>query len=86
MADQDWTVPKVVGSFYSDPYDKDSDKILVTRGFIMWLLRESARLSAQVQVVELQDIKLKAEIEQLKEDNGQLEARCNFLEDKPSYE
>ena len=75
MADEDWTVPKKVGTFYTDPYDKDSDKILVTRGFVMWLLRESARLSAQVQVVELQNIKLK-------EDAEQLEARCDFLEGK----
>jgi hypothetical protein len=66
MADEDWTVPKKVGTFYTDPYDKDSDKILVTRGFVMWLMRESARLSAQVQVVELQNIELKAEVERLK--------------------
>lgn len=73
MADQDWTVPKKLASHYTDPYDKDSDKILVTRGFIMWLLHEVARLSAMVQVVELQNIKLK-------EDNNQLQARCDFLE------
>ena len=29
---------------------------------------------------------LKAEVERLKEDNDQLQARCNFLEDKPSYD
>lgn len=64
MADEDWTVPKKVGTLYTDPYDKDSDKILVTRGFVMWLLRESARLSAQVQVVELQNIELRGNLEQ----------------------
>lgn len=30
--------------------------------------------------------RLKAEAERLKGDNEQLEARCNFLENKPSYE
>jgi len=30
--------------------------------------------------------RLKAEVERLEGDNQQLQARCNFLEDKPSYE
>jgi hypothetical protein len=62
MPDEDWTVPKKVGDHYTDPYNKDSDKITVTRGFIYWLMRESARLSAQVQVVELQNIELKKKL------------------------
>ena len=30
--------------------------------------------------------RLKSEIKRLTEDNHQLQARCNFLEDKPYYE
>jgi hypothetical protein len=62
MADEDWTVPKKMGTEYTDPYQRDHDKITVTRGFIYWLMRESARLSANVQVVELQNIELKKKL------------------------
>jgi cell division protein FtsB len=65
MPDQDWTKPKPLGEFYSDPYDKDSDRITVTRGYIMWVMRETARLSAIVQTVELKNNELKAELERL---------------------
>ena len=33
-----------------------------------------------------ENARLKAEVERLEGDNQQLQARCNFLEDKPSYE
>jgi hypothetical protein len=125
MADEDWTVPKKLGTDYTDPHQRDHDKITVTRGHLMWLMRESVRLSRQVQVVELENIELKAESERsrdqyngiidtqlesiarlkaeadkwkswaeaehaekkvLKAEVEQLQARCDFLEDKPSYE
>lgn len=63
MPDQDWTKPKPVGEFYTNPYDKDSDRITVTRGYIMWVMHEAARLSAMVQTVELQNEELKADKE-----------------------
>lgn len=84
MADEDWTLPKPVGKDYTDPYQRDHDRITVTRGYVMWLMRESARLSANVQVVELQNIELKAEVERLKADNEQLQNRCDFLEGRQS--
>jgi hypothetical protein len=62
MADEDWTVPKKLGTDYTDPYQRDHDKITVTRGHIMWLIRESVRLSRQVQVVELENIELKKKL------------------------
>lgn len=37
-------------------------------------------------LLESENARLKAEVERLKEDNDQLQARCNFLEDKPSYD
>lgn len=75
MADEDWTVPKKVGTEYTDPYQRDHDKVTVTRGYVMWLMRESARLSRQVQVVELQNIELKAEVERLKNN-------CEYIDKK----
>lgn len=63
MADEDWTVPKPLGTDYTDPYQRDHDRITVTRGYVMWLMRESARLGRQVQVVELQNIELKTQSE-----------------------
>lgn len=62
MADEDWTVPKKMGTAYTDPYQRDHDKITVTRGFIMWIMQESARLGRQVQVVELENIELKKKL------------------------
>lgn len=62
MADEDWTVPKKMGTEYTDPYQRDHDKITVTRGFIMWIMQESARLGRQVQVVELENIELKKKL------------------------
>jgi hypothetical protein len=62
MGDEDWTVPKKVGTEYTDPYSRDHDKITVTRGYVMWLMREAARLSRMVQVVELENIELKKKL------------------------
>jgi uncharacterized small protein (DUF1192 family) len=47
-------------------------------------LRKSAEISPVQSTHEL--TRLKAEVERLNADNQQLQARCNFLEDKPSYE
>lgn len=64
MADEDWTLPKALGTEYSGEAQRDHDKVIVTRGFVMWLLREVARLSAAVQTVELANADLKNKISQ----------------------
>jgi len=43
-------------------------------------------LQSQVAALIDDQTRLKAEVERLMEVNQQLQARCNFLEDKPSYE
>ena len=72
MPDQDWTKPKPLGESYSDPYDKDSDRITVTRGYIMWVMRETARLSAIVQTVELENASLKSDLQMEKDNEDRL--------------
>lgn len=64
MADEDWTLPKAIGSEYSGDLQRDHDKVVVTRGFVMWLLREVSRLSAAVQKVELANAELKEKLSQ----------------------
>ena len=64
MADEDWTLPKTIGSEYSGGLQRDHDKVVVTRGFVMWLLREVSRLSAAVQKVELANAELKEKLSQ----------------------
>jgi chromosome segregation ATPase len=78
MADEDWTVPKKLATEYTDPYQRDHDKITVTRGYIMWLMHEAARLSANVQVVELKNNELKAELAKSEEHNAAL---CERMQD-----
>ena len=72
MPDQDWTKPKPLGESYSDPYDKDSDRITVTRGYIMWVMRETARLSAMLQTVELENANLKSDLQMEKDNEDRL--------------
>jgi uncharacterized small protein (DUF1192 family) len=53
---------------------------------IALLKAEVERLTAFTTRTIIPNEVLQAEVKRLTEDNQQLQARCNFLEDKPSYE